>query len=424
MQYLTKTNDSNEQVLIVDKTELKTSVDTILKVLSHNFNKKYPTYVCVTRSLDTSIDNTSNYLYDFEEMNSLYQIENFYLSKGYKNALKFSELNGVNNEQDFKSAWPFSLVVKANKKVDEVVSKMHKLKLTPFEAMLYVHMYVSSFQYKKSANNSKWDAEISRVILGMAMDQKFIVCSGHSSFGKAIIDKYNDPNLYCDFSPIQLMDKQNLQISAHEQLIVGLKDEKYNISGLYGDDICSNIYDDKIADISTCLFPLEDVNNMKDYTTRIIKFNNRYEEIISPSFDKISNSDVQEFLESNKNNSIDLVAMTIKRKFERRVNKDAIKSEPIPYDTYFNALFTLLYKMYCLESDIPYNKEFEFSNSETPDIDDEIIDDFNADCYQIIRKSIKNAQSLFSFMSSKNTFCLAPYYEKDPMIKDLKFSQP
>ena len=303
---------------------------------------------------------------------------------------------------------------------------MHKLKLTPFEAMLYVHMYVSRFQYKETANITKWDKEISRVILGMATNQKFIVCSGHSSFGKAIIDKYNDPDLCSDFSPIQLMDKSDLTIASHEQLVVTLKDKKYNISGIYGDDICSNIYEDDIEDISACLFPLEDINNMKDFTTRIMRFNNRYEEIISPSWsDKITNDDVQQFIDENKNRSLDLVATAIKRKFERQVDKNAIKSEPIPYDTYLNALFTIMYKTYCVENNLPFDKDFNISNLPTSEIiDDATIDSFNAHCYKIIRKSIKNAQSLFSILKTKNTFCLAPYYEKDPMIEDLKFSQP
>ena len=41
----------------------------------------------------------------------------------------------------------------------------------------------------------------------------------------------------------------------------------------------------------------------------------------------------------------------------------------------------------------------------------------------VARKSIVSAQSLFSPLKSRNTFCLAPYIEKDPFIQDLKFRQ-
>lgn len=426
MRYLNKPNKFGELILLIDKSELDSGADAILKLLEDNFNNKFPTYICVGRTLDSSIDSSSNYLYTAQQMKELYKLEAFYQKRGLRNALKFSELNTITNDEDFDFAWPFDMVIRANKKIDNIVDYMHKLKLTPFEAMLYVHMYVSRFQYKETANITKWDKEISRVILGMATNQKFIVCSGHSSFGKAIIDKYNDPDLCSDFSPIQLMDKSDLTIASHEQLVVTLKDKKYNISGIYGDDICSNIYEDDIEDISACLFPLEDINNMKDFTTRIMRFNNRYEEIISPSWsDKITNDDVQQFIDENKNRSLDLVATAIKRKFERQVDKNAIKSEPIPYDTYLNALFTIMYKTYCVENNLPFDRDFNISNLPTSEIiDDATIDSFNAHCYQIIRKSIKNAQSLFSILKSKNTFCLAPYYEKDPMIEDLKFSQP
>ncbi len=422
MKYLSQQKGKKETILIVDKTELQSDANNILEIIKNNFNNNHPTFICVVRTLDSTIDSSSNYLYSNKELSVLSEIEHFYLSKGYKDAIKFSELNEINNEDDYNSAWPFSMVVKANRQIDKIVDSMHKLKLTPFEAMLYVHMYVASFRYNETKNITKWEKELSRVLLGMATDEKFIVCSGYASFGKAILDKYNDKNIFCDFSPIQLMEKNDLLISAHEQLVVTINDEKYKISGIYGDDICLNTYEDEIADISACLFPLEDINEFKNYTTRIMNFKNRYEEIITPAFDdKISNDDVNNFLEVNKNKNSQLVVRTIKGLFERRIDKNAIKSEPIPYDTYFNALFTLLYKSYCLEQNIPFDKTFDLSSviNDIP-ITDCTIDSFNKNCYDIIRKSIISSQSLFDMLRSKNTFCLAPYYEKDPMIEDLK----
>lgn len=424
MYYLNERSKYGELILLVDKSELDSSFNNIMHIVQTNFNNNYPTFVCVRRSLDSKVDPSSNYIYSKEQMQKLSELNLFLHQKGYSNALKFSEINDIKNVQDFNSAWPFESVFRANRNIDKIVDHMRKLKLTPFEASLFVHMYVGGFQYNDSGNSSKWYKEISRVILGVAISQKFIVCSGHSSYGKAIIDKYNDPDLVCDFSPIQLLDNENLHIESHEQLVFILNDNKYNISGMYGDDICFNSYADNIPDISACLFPLEDINNFRNFTTRIIKFNNRYEEIISPNQkDSINDLDVIKFINEHKNESMDLLAQTIKRKFERVVDKNAIRSEPIPYSTYVDALFTLKYKQYCLENNLPFDRNFIINYQVTDLVDDQLIDSFNEFSKNIVRKSIVSAQSLFSLLKSRNTFCIAPYIEKDPFIQDLKFSQ-
>ena len=422
MRYLKQANQYNELLLLVDKSEITSNFNRIMSILNHNFENRYPTFICIGRSLDSDADPSSNYLYSQAELQALDEIERFYQSKGLKNALKFSELSSVENENDFKSAWSYSLVKKANRNVDTVVEYMKRLKLTPFEAMLFVHTFVGKFQYNSSKSNNKWQDEISRVILGIALKEGYIVCSGHASFGKAVIDKYNDPNLVCDFSPLQFMDKNNLSISAHEQLVVTINDEKYHIKGMYGDDICANVSKDGIPDISTCLFPLEDLNNYKMFFARIMNFNNRYEAIINPSpTDRFSDEDVQSFINANLDKNKDLVVHSIIRRFERQVDKNAINSEPIPYDSYFNALFTIMYKEYCVENNLPFDKYFNISNSPASEvIDDATINSFNDRCYQTLRKSIQTAQSLFPILKSRNTFCLAPYYERDPMIENLK----
>ena len=423
MYYLSERSKYGELILLVDKSEIDSSFNNIMNIVRTNFNNNYPTFVCVCRSSDSNADPSSNYLYSKEQMKKLSELNVFLHQNGYSYALKFSEINDIKNVQDFNSAWPFESVFRANRDIDKIVDYMHKLKLTPFEAVLYAHMYVGSFQYNDSGKSSKWYQEISRVILGMAINQKFIVCAGHASYAKAIIDKYNDFNLSCEFLPIQRMNNYNLHIGGHEQLSITLNDDKYNISGMYGDDICLNVYNDNIPDISACLFPLEDINNFKNFTTRIIKPSDRYEEIIAPSQDGIFDEDVQKYINEHRGMDMDLVTQTIKRRFERVINKNAIHSEPIPYDKYIDALFTLKYKQYCLEYNIPFDKNFNLSDHDSDRIDDHVIDSFNMFLNDVARKSIVSAQSLFSPLKSRNTFCLAPYIEKDPFIQDLKFSQ-
>ena len=82
-----------------------------------------------------------------------------------------------------------TLIYFINKRITNIVDFIKQKQFTPFEAMIYIHNYVTSLQYTRG--------DASQIIVG-ALNGQEIVCSGYASIIKAIIDKLNMPGLKCD----------------------------------------------------------------------------------------------------------------------------------------------------------------------------------------------------------------------------------
>ena len=71
MRYLKQANQYNELLLLVDKSEITSNFNQIMSILNHNFENRYPTFICIGRSLDTDAEPSSNYLYSQAELQAL-----------------------------------------------------------------------------------------------------------------------------------------------------------------------------------------------------------------------------------------------------------------------------------------------------------------------------------------------------------------
>ena len=183
---------------------------------------------------EQSNDDVANYVYSGEEFNKIIDFNNRLKTLGMEENVKFNEYRPIDTLHEFDDAWDLEHVKLANDNVDKVVDYIKKQNFTPYEAMIFIHRYITkNFEYRQTTVNSN------DVIVG-AYNKKAIICSGYASLTKAIIDKLGDPNLSCDLISCKFYtDKHFPQLEgSHCQCLVHINDPKYNINGHYINDAC------------------------------------------------------------------------------------------------------------------------------------------------------------------------------------------
>lgn len=195
---------------------------------------------------------------------------------GYLKSIRFSEFF----REDFvpfdkKNTWSFYKVCQANFDVMRLAQNIRSEKFSPFEALLFMNIYIDNFNYYGMATTD----EKTRTFLTAEKSKNkeygdyvgetdAFVCTGYGSFGKATIDAYNDNNIKC--MPITISfyrnkEKTKKYFASHTALLVYLKDNKYGIDGYY-------IWDPTWAvsnDIQFVLFPVGDLSKYKKYNIMV-----------------------------------------------------------------------------------------------------------------------------------------------------------
>ena len=223
--------------------------------------------------LNQSNYDNANYIYTKEEIKKLYLLNDLLTTQNNPTQLMINEYQRISNNrtyniEDFVNAWSFNDVVRANNAVDELVNVIRKNEMTPFEAVLFIHYYLTSrFDYKDT-----YKVEASRVITGVFKGDG-IVCSGYASTVKAIIDKLGYPDLECEIQGVaEFETKDNgeiKEIGGHAFNLIYIKDEKYGIQGVFGEDSCN---DGRQADFpygrgfAHCLFSMDAMKKQKVLT--------------------------------------------------------------------------------------------------------------------------------------------------------------
>lgn len=204
-------------------------------------------------------------------------LTNRFFRKKEMESSEIEKLTNVNKEtalpmmngdtSQFNGLWTFEQVVKANEEIDKLVKSIKDANLSPYEAMTFIHKYITDNYYYNNTDN----IESSRTITG-AILYKEIVCVGYASMVKAIVDKLDMPNLKCDYLSCRLTKKDLSGLGAHMQNLVAIKDDKYGIDGVYVEDACfdsAKTIDDSGSKIAlgfgNFLFSVNDVENYKDY---------------------------------------------------------------------------------------------------------------------------------------------------------------
>lgn len=151
----------------------------------------------------------------------------------------------------YKDTYSLEELIKADKILDEIIDKINKSNLSPLEKYLYIYKYLSSKPYKFDQREK--DPDIKEEYIHLPRDiisvtnTDYIVCQGYGE-----LNKYLCKNVGIDvfINYLYVIDSEGAE--AHLNNLVILKDDKYDISGVFYSDACW----DNGGDIRTFSFAL------------------------------------------------------------------------------------------------------------------------------------------------------------------------
>ncbi|MBQ7884753.1 MAG: hypothetical protein IJ318_01490 [Clostridia bacterium] len=299
-------------------------------------------------------DDQIDYLFSNETLRRLIDLNNSLHGAGMKSYIMVNEYADVIDGDMIKRSWTLKDVVVANREIDNIAKRIKEQNLSPFEAMVYIHKYITSnFAYKEGGT------EECRVIPGIFKNGK-IVCSGYASFVKAIVDKLDMPELKCMIVGCELY-KKSLSLDmegGHCHNLVWIKDEKYGLDGYYVEDAC---WDSKLPNyeqgrgFAHCLYPVGDLAHMRGmHYVQHSKGDRLSSLMFDPQEMENALTEMAKALKGEKTES------AIKAYFDRRkkvksgaeiVDRFADKSKPITMEQYIEAVKTVLVKFELCEPD-------------------------------------------------------------------------
>lgn len=292
--------------------------------------------------ISQSNKSSANYVYTKEEMQKLIDLNNRLIDKGMKKGIVFNEYSQNLSEESYDKSWDINEVIKANESLDKVVDSIKNKNLSPFEAMTYVHYYITkTFAY------SEGKVEECRVIPGIFKENK-IVCSGYASLVKAIIDKLDMPELKCDILSCDLYQKKPpyKHEGGHCHNLIKISDKKYGIDGYYIEDACWDAKTEEFKKgrgFAHCLYPVGDLEHIKDMYYVQETSDNRLASLIFDPKDLIEMNETR-----YERKRISAFAQYMERRKEIKTGAEVVKkyahlSPPIAKEKYMQSL-TCLYE--------------------------------------------------------------------------------
>ncbi|MBO7508305.1 MAG: hypothetical protein J6T39_01505, partial [Clostridia bacterium] len=134
--------------------------------------------------------------------------------------------------------WDLQTIIKANSEIDKVCNFIKKNNFSPFEALAYVHFYVSTLAKYNSTREDgkhKW-GDYDQFFAGGYMNLPEIVCAGYSALMEEIIDKLKLDGLKCKIISVEFKHlKKNVEDS-HARCMIFIKDRKYGLDQTVFDD--------------------------------------------------------------------------------------------------------------------------------------------------------------------------------------------
>lgn len=164
--------------------------------------------------------------------------------------------------EDMGKTWTIDEAENANNQISETSSKIKERGFSPYEKLLSAYFTVTSRPYIDEDENEHYSQ--SRSIYGVLNSEK-IVCVGFSELFKAIIEDVGDENIKLFTNHVEVLDDDSTVAEGHQNLIVYLKDEKYNIDGCFYLDPtwdCAEVKG-KIGFLNHFMVPLGDISKMK-----------------------------------------------------------------------------------------------------------------------------------------------------------------
>ena len=238
---------------------------------------------------------------DTEENKMLKEIEKFLTNKN----IPFKV-----GQKNFLYKYSLDDQIKSSQILEDIVNDINKLtllngnkkeKLSPFEKFMFVYEIVSGFVYNEGGDyahqtTSNW----APVLLGGK-----IVCGGYSSLMKAICDRVSTRDEITIYEQGLDVFNENLgYIGGHSNILVKLKDEKYNIDGIFYADPCwdSAKSENKYGGAKYCLLTANEVARQKSLKVLFHVSNplNTYLLLSNPSYKKTLENLCKKYLNNDE----------------------------------------------------------------------------------------------------------------------------
>ena len=166
--------------------------------------------------------------------------------------------------------WHVKTIIKANSEIDRVCKVIKDSKLSPFEALAFIHQYVGNVAQYNSSNAEKSPRFAKDQYFAGAYDaMPEVVCMGYASLMKEIIDNLNMPGLSTEIFVTSYFDRDITKYINHARCYIQIKDDKYKLNQSC---FCDPTWDGKGKyDLATyTFFAMNNNCHGPEYNSRII----------------------------------------------------------------------------------------------------------------------------------------------------------
>lgn len=276
----------------------------MLKQLFKEINYQNSPLFC----LQVNYLNKNGFLLDDEKNLKLKEIEDY---------LKDINIPFRVGQENFKFKYKLEDQIKASKMIDQIAQDISNLSieneegkaecLSPFEKFIFAYEFVSGFVYNEGGdifheNTNYW-------VPALLGDK--IVCGGYSSLMEALCErlfKNNEVGIYNQATYI--FNKDFNFINGHSNILVKIKDEKYNIDGVFYADPCWDSVKDEnsIGHAKYCLLTEKELSNQENVLFLFnglnplnfywIKSNDKYRDFINKLYKEYFADDLSAYNEN------------------------------------------------------------------------------------------------------------------------------
>ncbi len=256
-------------------------------------NKKKIKNICINFDLD----NYNNFNDFFAVLRNIYDCKkdlsnitfcinlknNLFTQEEFENIKKFNRILKTQNSKlyikEFDVLWDIDEVDKTYKYLNDIKTEILSKNFSPLEQFLYAYKRIAENVYNE--DKSLKSLVMSHSIFSLKSNGH-IVCRSFSTMLSELVRSLNNKYLHCFESSVKLLDKDDKLVGFHSMNIVMLKDEKYNINGVYSADPTwdSPNKKDMPITLSYCLLPIKDLEFYRDIKISP-SLNNQFQYLLS-----------------------------------------------------------------------------------------------------------------------------------------------
>lgn len=234
--------------------------------------QKYP-----NAKIEMDLSFERDYIYEESEMKLLEDVDKFCSSKDIKLYISLSNLVGGEYQN----------ILMARNQIEELKQKVNnftyeengkQVKLSTYEKFLIVYKFVANRVYNMGDNCM--DHKKRNWIGVLTSDQ--VICSGFASLLKCVCDQvFSADELKCYEQGSDVYNENAEKLGGHANNLIIIKDDKYNLNGLYYADACWDSKDERRDNKTTfnyCLIPIQQIVEHKGcnfaFDTNILVYKN------------------------------------------------------------------------------------------------------------------------------------------------------